>query len=315
MRQTRVRPMVESAILSSVSIVLALIGVIFPLIILIEPLPIIIIGIRNGHKWTIMATVVSSIIIAMLISPFQGLKEMVGPGLIGIVIGYAFRMNFSMAKTIMWGIVVSLVSVVAVLTINFAIMGVNPFILPSDFDEKIDSAIERSIAEQRNNGAEEQQLDKMKQVMYSFVDLVKVIAPGGVIMGSVITVILQILIAKKILRRLGYNIDDLPPLKYWNLPNYIVYFFIISLLMRYWGESRDIVKLYNVGINLQSMTSFFLVVQGTALFRYFADKYKLSGMHQGIILVLTFFSNLLIIAGAVDMILDYRRLRPERKSE
>jgi len=89
--------------------------------------------------------------------------------------------------------------------------------------------------------------------------------------------------------------------------------------MIYWGNSREITLLYNIGMNVQMVASMLLFIQGLALFYFIADKYNLSRLAKGIILFLILtnglFSQIIIFGGAAETIVDYRRLRTERKSE
>ena len=127
MRQTRVRSMVEGGLLAAIAIIFAIISVYLPIIgpfvNLLWPVPIILLGVRHGYKWSIMATVVAGVIISMLVHPLQAVSVVVGFGLIGIVLGYAFRMEFSPAKTMLWGSAASLLSKIALLAIGAAIRG------------------------------------------------------------------------------------------------------------------------------------------------------------------------------------------------
>jgi uncharacterized protein YybS (DUF2232 family) len=314
MRHTRLRPMVEGGILSGIAILFALISAYLPLIgpfvNLMWPVPIILLGVRHGYKWSIMATAVSGIMIAMLMHPLHSLSVVVGFGLIGIVLGYAFRMNFSASKTMLWGTVASLLSKAALLAISAVVLGVNPLNMQSDV---MADAVKQAVDVYRNFGMGEQELAKMTESMQTILDLMKVILPAGFIMASVLDTWLNFLIAKTVLRKLGHNVPNFPPFKEWSLPYHIVYLFALSLVMIYWGNSREIGLLTQVGMNLQVITSTLILVQGLALFNYFADKYNLSRMVKGLILFLIltngFFAQILIVAGAIDMVMDYRRLR------
>ncbi len=320
MRQTKVRSMVEGGLLAGIAIIFALISaylpIVGPFVNLLWPVPIILLGVRHGYKWSIMATVVSGLIIAMLIHPLQAVGVVVGFGLIGIVVGYAFRMEFSPAKTMFWGTIASILSKAALLGIGMAVTGINPFVMQGEVMTK---AMEQGIEVYRNFGIAEEELTKMKDSMQAVFEIVKVILPAGFIMASVLDTFLNFLIAKKVLKKLGHHIEDFPPFKNWSVPDYIVYFFALSLVMIYWGDSRQITLLYQLGMNLQVITSSLLLVQGLALFYYFVDKYNLSRAVKGIILFLIlingFMSQVLIFAGAIDTILDYRRLRTPGKKE
>ncbi|MBC8016079.1 MAG: YybS family protein [Sporomusaceae bacterium] len=320
MTQTRVRPMVEGGLLAGIAIIFAIISaylpVIGPFVNLLWPVPIILLGVRHGYKWSIMATVVAGIIIGMLLHPMQAVGVVVGFGLIGIVLGYAFRMEFGPAKTMLWGSVASLLSKAALLGIGFAVTGINPFAMQNDVMAK---AVEQGVEVYRNLGIAEQELAKMTESMKTMIDLLKIILPAGFIMASVVDTFLNFVIARTVLKKLGHKMPDFPPFKNWTVPDYVVYFFAVALVMIYWGKTREITMMYNIGMNLQVMTSMLLLLQGLSLFYFIVDKYNLSRIVRGIILFLIlsngFFSQIVIFAGAIDTIIDYRRLRPRRKSE
>ena len=320
MKQTNIRSMVEGGLLAGIAILFAIISaylpVIGPFVNLLWPVPIILLGVRHGYKWSIMATVVAGIIIAMLLHPLQAVSVVVGFGLIGIILGFAFRMEFSPAKTMLWGTIASLISKAALLGIGAVVTGINPFEMQSDVMAK---AMEQGVEVYRNFGMAEPELAKMTESMQTMIDLLKIILPAGFIMASVVDTFLNFVIAKTVLKKLGHTMADFPPFKNWTLPEYIVYFFALALVMIYWGKSREITFLYTIGMNLQVLTSTLLLVQGLALFYYVVDKYNLSRMVKGIILFLVltngFFSQILIFLGAVDSVIDYRRLRLPRKTE
>jgi len=320
MRQTGVRSMVEGGLLAAIAIIFAVISaylpIIGPFVDLLWPVPIILLGVRHGYKWSIMATVVAGVMIAMLLHPLQAVNVVVGFGLIGIVLGYAFRMEFSPAKTMLWGSIASLLSKIALLAIGVAITGINPFNMQG---EVMAQAVEQAVEVYRSFGMAEQELATMQESMQTIIEIMKIILPAGFILASVIDTYLNFLIAKVVLKKLGHSIPDLPPFKHWMLPDYIVYFFALALVMIYWGKSREITMLYNIGMNIQVITSMLLLVQGLALFYFIVDKYNLSRVVRGIILFLILtnglFSQILIFAGAIDTIIDYRHLRIARKIE
>jgi uncharacterized protein YybS (DUF2232 family) len=312
--------MVEGGILSAIAILFALISAYLPLIgpfvNLMWPVPIILLGVRHGYKWSIMATVVAGIMIAMMIHPLQALGVVVGFGLIGIVLGYAFRMNFSAGKTMLLGSIASLISKAALLSISAVTTGINPFNIQGDV---MAQAVGQAVEIYRSFGMGDAEISRIKETMDAMISLVKSILPAGFIMASVLDTWLNFLIAKAVLKKLGHQTPGFPPFKHWCLPIYIVYFFALALVMIYWGNSREISLLSQVGMNLQVMTSMLILVQGMALFYFFADKYNLSRMMRGIILFLVLtnglFAHVLILAGAVDLVLDYRRLRTPNSIE
>ncbi|MGI6092081.1 MAG: YybS family protein [Veillonellaceae bacterium] len=314
MQQTRVRPMVEGGVLSAIAIIFAIISaylpVVGPFVNLIWPVPIILLGVRHGYKWSILATAVAGLLIAMLMHPLHAVSVVVGFGLIGIVLGYAIRAEYSPMKAVAWGTAASVISKVAALAISAAVLGMNPLAMQTDF---LGKAVEQAVELYRGFGMTEENIAQIANNMTGLIDLLKVILPAGFILAAVVDTYLNFMIARIVLKKLGHHVEDFPPFKLWSLPRFVGYFFVLSLVGMYWGKSRELVMLYNISANIQVLTSMFLFVQGLALFYYIADKYNLSRLTRGIILVLIltngFLSQGLVFAGGIDMAVDYRGLR------
>ncbi|MEG6584386.1 YybS family protein [Dendrosporobacter sp. 1207_IL3150] len=317
MQHNRVRPMVEGGILASIAVLFALISAYMPLVgpfvNLVWPVPIILLGVRHGYKWSIMATFVAGIIIAMLMHPLSAVGVVVGFGLIGIVLGHAFRSNFEPVKTLLWGSAASLISKVAVLAISAVVLGINPLNMET---EALSKAFEQAVEMYRKLGMKEEDIAVISTNMQSMVQFMKLILPAGFVLAAIVDTFLNFQIAKIVLKKLGNQVKSFPKFKDWTFPGYIAYIFILALVAMYWGNSRQMTTLYHIAVNFQVITSTLLFIQGLALFYYLTDKYNLSRLVRGIILFLIFtnglFTQMLIIAGAFDMAFDYRQLRRPR---
>lgn len=310
----KVVPMVEGGVLVAVAIIFALISVYIPVIgtfvNLIWPVPIILLGVRHGYKWSIMATVVAGVLIAILMHPLQAVAVVVGFGLIGIALGYAFRNDYSPAKALFIGSCASLVSKLAVVGIGIFIMGINPLNFET---EALSSTVTQIVDFYRSMGMGEEDLKKMDESVRTMIDMVKLLFPAGLVLASVADTYLNFWVAKKVLKRLGHAVKPFPPFKLWKMPKYILWFFAAALLMSYLGRTHEQQLVYNIGMNLEVIVSIVLLIQGLALFYFLADKYNLSRLVRGIILVLILTNGLLsqvtVFAGAFDMVFDYRKIR------
>ncbi|MBO6235684.1 MAG: DUF2232 domain-containing protein, partial [Schwartzia sp.] len=126
----RVTSMTESGLLAAITVVMALIGVYVPLLgtvaILMWPLPILVLIVRHGLKWGLMAVFVSAVLTAALVEPAVSLRLALAfaPG--GVALGLGFRNEWSSVRTLVTGIVVSMVSKLAALALLFAITGIEP---------------------------------------------------------------------------------------------------------------------------------------------------------------------------------------------
>lgn len=314
MTTTRVRPMVEGGILSAVAILFALISVYIPFIgvfvNLIWPVPIILLGVRHGYKWSLMATVVAGILIAILVHPLHAVAVAIGFGLTGIVLGHCFRKEYSPVTSVLFGSVASLVSKVIVLSISAVVLGINPL---ADHSAAMAKAVEQAINVYRNFGMKEADLVQMAENMRGLLELMKLILPAGFILASIVDTYLNFLVARAVLRRLGHHIPAFPVFRRWSMPPIILYAFIVSVIMLYWGKSREIDMLATAGINLQVMTSMLLMIQGISVAYFYADRHEVPKIIRWIFITMVFTNGLImqatVFAGAFDMAIDFRKLR------
>lgn len=312
MAQNQVKPMVESGILSAVAIIFAFISVYVPVlgafVNLIWPVPIILLGVRHGLKWSIMATVVAGIVIAVVIHPLQAVTVAVGFGLIGIALGYALRAGFSSARTLLLGTAASLTAKVAMLGMAAAVMGINPL---SQQLGDMESVLTQVLAFYRHLGVSEQDLAQTDATLHSMLDLMRVIFPAALTLAAAADTYLNYTVARLVLRKMGHYLPSMPPFVTWALPHYVFYVYAAATLAAFAGRHWGMTWLYNSAMNIQIVASMLLLVQGLAVFSWFAGKYKLSRLIRGIILVLIFTNGLLmqilIFIGAFDILFDYRK--------
>jgi len=314
MRTNRVQPMVEGGILSAVAILFALISVYIPFIgafvNLIWPVPIILLGVRHGYKWSLMATVVSGILIAILLHPLHAIGVAIGFGLTGIVLGHCFRKGYSPVTSVLLGSVASLISKIIVLSISAAVLGINPL---ADHSEAMAKAVEQAINLYRNFGLKEAELAQISESMNGMLSMMKLILPAGFAMASVVDTYLNFLVARAVLRKLGHHIAAFPGFSVWSFSSKILYAFIISMLLMYWGKSREMDMVANAGLNLQVVSSMLLMIQGVSVVFFYAARHEVPKFIRWIFVAMAFSNGFIMQAvvflGAFDIAIDFRKLR------
>ncbi len=314
MSTTRVRPMVEGGILSAVAILFALISVYIPFIgafiNLIWPVPIILLGVRHGYKWSIMATAVAGILIAILVHPLHAIGVAIGFGLTGIVLGHCFRKKKSPVVAVLFGSVASLTSKVIVLSISAVVLGINPL---ADHTEAMTRAVDQAINIYRNFGMKEADLNQVAESMKGMLSLMKMILPAGFVLASVVDTYLNFLVARAVLRKLGQSFAAFPVFRTWHFPSLLLYGFVLSMVMLYWGKSREIELLSTAGINLQVLSSMLLMIQGVSVAFFYGKKHDVPKIIMSVFVFMVFSNNfimqMVVFAGAFDIVFDFRRLR------
>ena len=159
----------------------------------------------------------------------------------------------------------------------------------------------------------EADLAKMSENMRGMLDLMKMILPAGFALASVVDTYLNFLVARLVLRKLGHHIPSFPAFRVWSFSPIVLYGFIVSVIMLYWGKSREISLLSDAGINLQVATSMLLMLQGMSMVFFYAAKYEVPKFIRWIIVLMAFSNGFImqmaVFAGAFDIAIDFRKLR------
>ena len=308
---TRVTSMTESGLLAAVTVVMALIGVYVPLLgtvaVLMWPLPILVLIVRHGLKWGVMAVVVAGVLTAALVEPAVSLRLALAfaPG--GIALGLGFRNDWSSVRTLTTGIVCSMAAKLAAMALLFALTGVEPFSMQFDvMEESFDSSAEIY----RSMGMSEAQIEESRKIFTENLSLVRLLLPLIVVIMGLMDTMLNYFVGGAVLRRLGHDVRMLPPFAEWRLPSVFVYVFGFSLVGAYWGATREIPLLYQASLNFSMLATFAGWVEGLSVYMYASRHFhwpKLFSM--GFLFFVTlnsFLLRILCLIGLFDMVLDYR---------
>jgi uncharacterized protein YybS (DUF2232 family) len=317
MHQSNTRPTVEAGIMAAIAVVFALISVYVPIVgafvTLLWPVPIILLGIRHGFRWSLMATVVAGVLSAILISPLKAINIVIGFGLIGLVFGHAFRAGFGAFKTILWGAVACLISNLALMGITFVVMGINPLAFQI---EAMDKAIIEAIEFYRGVGMSETTIAQVQEQFKMMMVIFQILLPALIALSAIFQTYLNFILARAVLRKLGHQTPSFPPFKEWALPREMIYIVVAAAAITYLGQYLANDLLSKIGLNVLGGAAILLFGQGLALFYYLADKYNLSRLMRNIILIMilttTFLQTTLVFVGLFDLVVDYRRLKTPR---
>jgi len=308
----KLAPLTECGALSAIAVVMALsvyVPILGNLIVIIWPLPIIILSVRHGLRWGIMASVVSGVVIALLIGSMPAVLLLIGFAPVGLMVGLAYRKKYSAAKVVLSSVCVSIIAKSAVLLILMFLMNIDLFTMQVDMLKK---TFEVSLDIYRAAGWSETQMDQMNIDFQKGLQFVTMLFPLMIILMGVLDAYVNFAVAGKILHRLGHkDLPTLPSFEEWRLPVVLVYLYGFSLVGMYWGGTRDLTVLYQISINANMLATFLGLIQGLALVQYAANCYQLSKLMRGIIIILILtngaFIQILGFTGLFDILFDYRR--------
>lgn len=298
-----VRPTVEGAFLSALTVVLYLASIYIPVLgILVSflcPLPVMFLVIRWGVRIGFLASVVASILVFGFAGLMQAVTCLVGFSLLGIAMGTTIRRRYALFEVLALNTGISLLSKLALVGIALVVVGKNPLTENIRF---LEEALKRTPWISQNLPGVE-----------SFVELVRLVLPALLIVASFLDTACNFFLGRLIGRRLGIAFPDVPPFSEWRLPRSVLWAFVLGWVCIFFGGSTILGK---IGLNLQVVTQLLFLFQGLSLVYYFLGKHIHSKVITVSILIFLLFqpllSSLLSLLGMFDVLFDFRRLGTKR---
>lgn len=307
------RSIVEGAMLSAITIIISFIALYVPVLgifaSLIWPVPIVILGIRHGLRTSILSTAVAGIAVAMFQGPAQAFNVVLGFGLLGIVMGWAIRKDFSPYKVLFISSLASLVSELMLIGATIYIMGFNP--MKAEL-----SAMKDSITMVGNlyksMGASPEMVKEIMGTYGKLIDFFVIAIPALLVMSSVVSAFLNYLVTKLILSRLGQKLRDFTPFWQWKLPEFTVFFFLLGVLLNLLEYYYPHGILKSIGLNLQLLFGFAFIIEGLSLAAYYMGRYNVAKILRVLFIFLVFFnpivSQVVLWAGMFDILFNFRHI-------
>ncbi len=308
----KITPLTESGLLTAMTVLLAVMATYLPVIGILAALfwaiPIVLLTVRHGLRWAVMALLVSGVVMALVIEPVIALRMVISFGPTGIMLGYGFRKGWSGPRVLAMSMLASVLAKLLSLGLVFAITSVNPMELQMD---GLRESFETTFSAYEAVGVNEGELSKAKEQMSQSLDMVQMLIPLVIGLMGVVDTLINYYLAGCVMRRLGMAFPQLPPFSEWRLPVGFVYLMGFALVGTYWGGTREIDVLLRVAYNANMLALLAGLVQGISLLVFFAERHRISRILQAVIIFFLITNGLLaqIVAftGFFDMVIDYRK--------
>ncbi len=314
MQRRETGALVEAGFLTALVIILSLLITLAPVLAIVGnffwPVPIAVLGLRHGAKWSILSTVAAFILLSFFAGPLVALLKAGTFGVVGILLGMGFRNEWGHAKRLLFPAIVFFLSIAAQFTAATYIMGIDIIgAATSTYETTLASGLEAY----RQSGMTEEQIAMVKATMDAQMTLIKTVLPAGLFLSGLTMSYLNNILTGAVLRRMGEPVIGFPPFIRWEMPSWTVYVFVLSWVMVYWGMTRSIPYLYEVGANLQTFSVYLLWIQGLAFMYYLMEKVNL---HKGVRIFVIVLSLLVPVVqqlalgmGLFDLVTRYRAKR------
>ena len=112
-----------SVVMALGALCLPVVGVILALL---YALPILVLVVRHGMRWAVMAAAASAVLMAALIEPMVSLRMAISFTPTGLALGIGFRRRWGGVRVFVLALAVSILAKLAALGLLFAVTGLNP---------------------------------------------------------------------------------------------------------------------------------------------------------------------------------------------
>lgn len=321
------KSVVEAGIISGIIVILMLITGYVPFIsfagTLILPIPAALLYIRHDIKITIIAVAASTIITALLFNPLKAVTTAVSFALVGITMGYCIKKEKNSGIIIFLIAIASLIASGITFLITIAVIQkttIAQFII--SFTTQMNDTVKESIAIVKNMyiqmGVTKEQLAQIDTI-FKYFDAKLIVNMLGalIIFQAVISAVLNYIVAKAILQRLGYSVKKIIPFSEIYISSLAGALVVLPVPLGVLLKNKNIPIGEPLLVSGQIIMAYTFVIIGVSVAVYFLkNRYKLS---KGVIVLIVIFtvfsplfSNIYMFIGMLDMVFDFRKINPNR---
>ncbi|AKN34221.1 membrane protein [Clostridium carboxidivorans P7] len=319
-RSYSTKSVVEAGLISTLIVVIMLANLYVPVLAvvgkLILPIPVIILYIRHNLKVTLAAVVVSSIIVAMLSDPIQAFQCLIILGTVGVTLGYCIKHKKSNSLTL---IMLTMMSAIGI-TISFVILvhlaGQQGII---DF---LSNQLQQSVSMTKQMYAGMGLTKEQSAVLDSIYEFAK---PDNltknflliIILSGFMSACLNYYVTRVILKKLKYDTVEVKPFTNFYINSKMAAIVAIFILIGVLLTKNNMSIGSSITTAGYGILQIILLLNGAAFVLYYLrNKFNMSKLISNLILIFTIFSPLLVVfiyLGLIDILLDFRKLDPNRR--
>ncbi|WP_421382418.1 YybS family protein [Bacillus salacetis] len=307
------RILTEGALLLAIYTILLLLSVYVPFISLFATLflvlPFIIYSEKHGLKPGLTMLAAATVISLLTGAFFVTIPLTLSFGITGILIGWMLKNDKSKMSIYLASSFVFLISMVIQYVVSILLLNMN---LIEDVLKQFRSLMTEAVetAERLGQPIPQENIDEIHTVM----ELTEVLIPTVFLTTAFVIMFVIISVNFPLLKKLGIQSAKFPPFRNWKLPQSIVWYYLITLILMIVLKPEIGTYLHLALYNLFYVLQLLLVVQGFSFIYFFAHLKK---WPKGLLILITVLSfplvNLVRILGIIDLGFDLRQ-RLQRKS-
>ncbi|WP_029451735.1 YybS family protein [Clostridium algidicarnis] len=281
------------------------------------PLPVVILYVRHNGKIALLTCILSFIVMLMFIDPIRAIISSTSILFLGITLGYCIKHKKGFFKTLLYqtiaGLIQSLISVYIYMS----------FIVKTSLDEYINiifiGPFKESIAISKELyeglGVDITSNPTMDLLESLDTRTLLIMIPAGIIIVLAISAYINILISNKVLKRLGYEVEEPKSFTKWYFDDKVAAGFILVICL------SIILNSYNIPLGEYllpfsvTLFQFILLIDGLSVMFYYLEKRfnNKKGIKVFIIIMLFIIQPLILFVvylGLGDIFIDLREINP-----
>jgi uncharacterized protein YybS (DUF2232 family) len=234
------------------------------------------------------------------------------PGVTAIVMGYMMKKEYSPSKVLIGGALAALISSLLSISLGSLISGVEVL---SHMREIFEEMTAMQMNMYKSMGMAEENLENLKTTLEATGQLAVMIVPAAIILSSAFLAYINYVLTIHILKRIGYKVEMLPPLRYFRLPRSILMgtFLIAGLTMA--ARYFQFVDYTTLVLNVFFIFQFIYLIQGLAVMSYFMTFYRFAKPLRIFVYVFLLFSQrgafIIAMIGFIDAFVNLRKLKTD----
>ncbi|MFA5526984.1 MAG: DUF2232 domain-containing protein [Peptostreptococcales bacterium] len=302
---------VESSIITGILVILGILGMYMPffgIFLFIIPTPLIIIGQRQGVKYSVMSLIVATLIIIGFSNPIIALYIIGLPGMVAIAINIMIQKKAEASMIVLVGAITSVLTMILSINLADSLLGIS---LIENMKEIFKQSIEMQQYVGQMTNSNEDLLTQSKEMLENMEALALVLIPSIIIIASALTSLINYKLATVILKRTGNDVIELGPFKEFRLSKNASLGMIVIMFLSFITSKTNIVNGETLLVNVSLLFQIVFVAQGLAVAVFFYTHYRLSKILLILVIPLIFFSNMAVISlaiiGIVDIFMDLRK--------
>ncbi|HKM38809.1 MAG TPA: DUF2232 domain-containing protein, partial [bacterium] len=189
------------------------------------------------------------------------------------------------------------------------VMGINPW--ESYFSIYQDS-LDSTLGLYGRLGIGNEVLEQMEDTLSQSLSMMRYLMPMAMVVGSLILAIINFLLSRSILARLGITYPGFPPFSSWKLPRTVAMGYLAGVLFVIASHYTRQEVFQHIGMNIQAIFQLALLIQGLAVAWHFMEVYRLAKALRIAVVAFAFIApvlgQILFFIGLSDLFFDLRRL-------